>query len=223
MARGAQAMSGIAPGFERRSRPIDPSPVRFYFIPESWFQFFYPKTGHTGPYMFMTGVTTYLVSKEIYVLEHEFYSGCTILIMILYAINKFGPATSKWLEEKVDAEDNALINSRQSEIDALEQVIEHEKKEQWRTDAQILIFEAKKENILMQLEAAYRERLATVGIEVKKRLDYQLQIHNVERRVGQKHMAQWIISNVLKAITPDQEKASLQQCIKDLQALAPRA
>ena len=48
MARGAQAMSGLAPGFERRSRPIDPAPVRHGFIPEGWFTMFYPKTGATG-------------------------------------------------------------------------------------------------------------------------------------------------------------------------------
>lgn len=59
--------------------------------------------------------------------------------------------------------------------------------------------------------------------QVKKRLDYQTQIAHVERRLAQRHMAQWIINNVIKAITPEQEKASLQQCIKDLQAMAPRA
>ncbi len=63
-----------------RVRPIDPSPVRMGVFPEEWFQAFYNKTGVSGPYMALFSVGTFLVSKEFYVLEHDFYAGLALFI-----------------------------------------------------------------------------------------------------------------------------------------------
>lgn len=61
------------------------------------------------------------------------------------------------------------------------------------------------------------------NFQVKKRLDYQLRKTNIERQFDHKHMVEWIVGNVKAALTADLEKSTLQQCIKDLQGLAPRA
>ena len=48
----------------------------------------------TGPYTFGIAVGTYLISKEWYVLEHEFYSGLSLAMVLIYGIKKLGPATA---------------------------------------------------------------------------------------------------------------------------------
>ncbi|XP_076619309.1 ATP synthase subunit b, mitochondrial [Colletes latitarsis] len=221
--RGIQTTVPSLSDVPRPKRLIDPSPVRHGFIPEEWFTFFYPKTGVSGPYVFLGTLGTYLVSKEIYVLEHEFYNAISLAMICIFTVKKFGPNFAKFLDKKVDDYEAELNAGREEEIKEHEHVIKTLETEKWRTDAQKMIYDVKKQNVLIQLEAVYRERMIEVYNEVKKRLDFHAQLDSVERRIAQKHMVQWIINGVLKAITPEQEKATLQQCIRDLEALAVKA
>ncbi|XP_017088295.1 ATP synthase subunit b, mitochondrial [Drosophila bipectinata] len=218
----AAAASPAGGAVERRQRPEHPGKVRLGFIPEEWFQFFYNKTGVTGPYTFGVGLITYLCSKEIYVMEHEYYSGLSLGIMAVIAVKKLGPVIAKWADGEIDKIEAEWKEGREAELKVLSDAIEAEKKEQWRADGALLLMEAKKENIALQLEAAFRERAMNVYSEVKRRLDYQVECRHVERRLNQKHMVNWITSNVLASISPQQEKETLNKCIADLSALALR-
>ena len=72
----------------------------------------------------------------------------------------------------------------------------------------------------LQLEVEYRARLNEAVVQVKKRLDYQVEVNNILRGMEQKHMVDWIISSVKKSITPAQEEAALKKCLVDLKALS---
>uniref|UniRef100_A0A6M2DMM8 ATP synthase subunit b n=1 Tax=Xenopsylla cheopis TaxID=163159 RepID=A0A6M2DMM8_XENCH len=209
--------------FPRPTRLEHSPKVRFGFIPETWFEFFYEKTGVTGPYMFGTGLITYLCSKEIYVMEHEFYTGLSLAVICIIATKKLGPVIAKYADGEVDKIAEEMSAGRKAEIKNYSEAIEEEKREQWRADGQFMLLDAKRENIALQLEAAYRERAMNVYREVKKRLDYQVEKQNIEQRIAQKHMVSWVVDSVLKSLTPEQEKDNINKCIADLGALASRA
>uniref|UniRef100_A0A3Q0R502 ATP synthase subunit b n=1 Tax=Amphilophus citrinellus TaxID=61819 RepID=A0A3Q0R502_AMPCI len=75
-------------------------------------------------------------------------------------------------------------------------------------------------NVAMLLETNYRERLHMVTNEVKRRLDYQIALQDLHRRMEQEHMINWVEKSVVSSITPQQEKESIAKCITDLKALA---
>jgi F-type H+-transporting ATPase subunit b len=206
--------------FPRRTRPIDKPPVRLGFLPEEWFTFFHAKTGATGPYVFLATVGTYLVSKEIYVLEHEFYTGIAMFCVMAGFIKVAGPSITEAVNQEMDRSESRLKAIRQDEIDRCQAAISDEEKSQWMATSYETLIQAKKENVALQLEAAYRERLHEAYLMVKRRLDYQLEVSNVMRRVEQKHMVDWIINSVKKSITAKQEDDALKKCVNDLKGLA---
>lgn len=64
-------------------------------------------------------------------------------------------------------------------------------------------------NVAMLLETNYRERLHMVTNEVKRRLDYQIALQHLNRRMQQEHMINWVEKNVIGSITPQQVSPSL--------------
>lgn len=98
--------------------------------------------------------------------------------------------------------------------------IKNEQQLQWSSDGQTMLIEAKRENVALQLEACYRQRIQTAYQEVKKRLDYQVEIQNIEKRISQRNLVDWVVTKVTSSITPDQEKQNIDKCIADLSSLA---
>lgn len=213
---------------QQRLAPLPPLPekggkVRYGLIPEEFFQFLYPKTGVTGPYMLGTGLLLYLLSKEIYVINHETIAAASIGIAIIYGIKKFGPSVATFADKLNEEKVAKAQEVKDSAIEALEQAIADENKEQWRVEGRHFLFDAKKNNVVMLLESNYRERLLTVYHEVKKRLDYQVNMQHVKFSREQDHMVKWVEKNVIQSITAQQEKESIAKCISDLKALSKTA
>jgi len=198
-------------------------PARFGFISDNLFKFFYPKTGYTGGYCFGVGVLTYVLSKEIWVLEHEFWNGIGVFGIIYAGVKKFGKPVREYIAAEIEKDKEEMYAGKNAAIKAAEEGIAAEKRAQYEAEGMNVLFEAKKENVALQLEANYRERLMEAYSEVKKRLDYQVEKQNVERNLQQKHMVSWIVSRVTKAITPESEQENVKKCIADLKALAARA
>ncbi|GAB1605803.1 ATP synthase subunit b, mitochondrial-like [Argonauta hians] len=198
-----------------------PNSVKLGFIPASWFDNLYPKTGVTGPYVLGAGLVATLLSKEIWVLDHGFGDVIGFTGAFLVLMYKVGPGMSKFLEAK---QERIYEETYAKPVAKAKEAFEHEIKEcntaVWSLEGQKYLFEAKKENVGLQLESAYRQRLDKVYNDVKRRLDYHITMESTKRRFEQEHMVNWIVSNVVKNITPQQEKDSIKKCISELKSLA---
>merc|ERR1711931_386667 len=98
--------------FPARVRPIDKPPVRLGIFPEEWFTALYPKTGVTGPYMALVGVGTFLASKEYFVMEHDFYVGLGLAVVLTGVVKSAGPDWIAAKKEAVGLQLEAVYRSR---------------------------------------------------------------------------------------------------------------
>lgn len=55
-----------------------------------------------GPYVFAAGITTYLLSKEIWVVEHEFPYVLATIGLFYVAHKKFGSSLASFLDKEID-------------------------------------------------------------------------------------------------------------------------
>ncbi|CAG5038907.1 unnamed protein product [Parnassius apollo] len=165
----------------------------------------------------------YLLSKEIFVMDHDYYIGLSVFVITYYGTTKFGPILAASLDKDVDAVEESFKSRRKEEEAHFETIIKEAKDAQFRAKGQNLLIEAKKENVAMQIEAAYRERVMHVYKSLKRRLDYHAKRHRIENNIHQKWMVTWILENVKKAITPEIERQAIDQAIASLASLAEHA
>lgn len=52
-----------------------------------------------GPYMLGTGLLVYLLSKEIYVINHETLAAASIGAVFVYGVKKFGPQVAAFADK----------------------------------------------------------------------------------------------------------------------------
>ncbi|KAF8562819.1 hypothetical protein P879_11402 [Paragonimus westermani] len=151
--------------------PLTHPKVRLGFLPDSWFQALYPKTGVTGPYLFLFGTSAFLISKEIWVVDPHFIELGVFIIIMTGLIKKFGPSVSKYLDAQVEEGEKARYYQPLQTLNShLDRMVATADQEIARASAVSSLVNAKLENVGLQLEAAYRERLQQVFRSVHRRL-----------------------------------------------------
>jgi F-type H+-transporting ATPase subunit b len=197
-----------------------PNAVRWYCVPETWFKFFYDKTGVTGPYMFFYGLLIYGFSKEYIVLWYDFTEYLILAAAVITVVKKLGPLVGDvfrgWYQEEVDRYTSVVQNSK-----AMAGKMLHGYEESLTRAKSIgQLADARKDIINMALEAAYRDRLKQMYDAVKRRLDYQVALQNARKDFERTNMINWITNEVKKAITAKQEQDTLQACLNQLKQIA---
>lgn len=191
-------------------------------MPMEWRTYFLPKTGVSGFYTFLVTFGTFLFSKELYVLEHEFYNGLGMFTLCAILVKKAAPATAKLLDKWVDEYEYSFNVSREQAKAVYNEGIQQEERNQWRFEGQRMLVEAKRENVALQLEAAYRQRLLHVYDVVKKRLDYQLEAAHIREKLVQKNIINYVVREVHKSLSQEYLSKYFDRCVDDLAGIIAR-
>ncbi|ESO87239.1 hypothetical protein LOTGIDRAFT_210633 [Lottia gigantea] len=210
--------------FPTIKQQADSPKLRHDFLPDAWFQYLYPKTGASGPYFLITGFLGFMCSKEYFVYDEAFQGALVSLALYVIFKSKYEKKVVERYNEYTKGLNEArFITPLQELKDHCNQDMKNAQKESWHAEGETYMFEAKKENVGLQLEAEYRQRLQNIHQAVKNRLDYQVDVVNTRKHFEQEHMVRWILDGVLKGITPQQEKESINACLQTLKGLAATA
>uniref|UniRef100_A0A8D2EDV0 ATP synthase subunit b n=1 Tax=Theropithecus gelada TaxID=9565 RepID=A0A8D2EDV0_THEGE len=130
--------------------PVPPIPeyggkVRYGLIPEEFFQFLYPKTGVTGPYVLGTGLILYALSKEIYVITGETFTAMSLIGIMVYGIKKYGPSVAAYADKINEQKLAQLEEAKQASIQQFQNAIDMEKSQQALTQKRHYLFDVQRE------------------------------------------------------------------------------
>uniref|UniRef100_A0A670J3W6 ATP synthase subunit b n=1 Tax=Podarcis muralis TaxID=64176 RepID=A0A670J3W6_PODMU len=140
-------------------------------------------------YIYGTGLLLYMVSKELYIVNHETIVGGVMAGILIYIIKKYSADVAAFAD-KLNEDTIAQATSGENVMIADHTTAIEEKKEQGPLYLYLYYLFA------IMLEANYRVRLFTVYTEVKKRLDYHVAIQHLRWNMEQNHMIIWVEQNI---------------------------
>lgn len=192
--------------------------TRLLMIPDSWMTPFHKVTGTSGPYLFFGGLFAFLVNKELWVFEEQGHMLCGWILFYLLISRTVGYKFDKYLYGEFQ---NRMNHFKSLIEDDLKEAVEFRKNSAAETEALLAVKEKFpvifKENMALQLEAAYRANVEQVATEMKRRIDYLQETESTKHRFEREHMLNWINENVVKEV--DQKafrEQYMQTCIKQL-------
>lgn len=234
---GAFNDPNVSPDYHRRIRPEHPGKVRqlatnFFeilirselilqviwgFIPLEWRESFYNRTGFSGLYTLLFTVATTLLSKELYVMEHEFFTGLSWLVALPYVVSKYKSYVAAKLDEEIDSYEAEMSRTRDTQRANLEQVIDTEERDQWSMEGQLLLMCAKRENVDLQREAEYRRRIHSVRGHVVRQLNYHVETAQLKREFFHRNIVGYVTREVEKSITGEFLDRYMEDCLVKLE------
>lgn len=195
------------------------------FVPRSLFDAMVPYSGVTGFYVLSVGGVFALVAKGVivstYALSYFFYFG------IAWAFTKL-PPVRRFLDNRVPQLTNRLnemyyVGPIQQKKDHISACIAAAQQTKDMIQQLPKLYDVQIENVDLQLENNYRDRLKQAFTEVKSRLDCQVALAATKAELEKDHMIDWITNQVVQNITPDLEKKNIQSCLAQLQTLSKSA
>ena len=166
------------------------------------------------------GILTALISKEYIILHPESVLVVIDLAIIIAIYRKFGHKIADYLDGQIKEVKDLLYKERHDRIANLEDKIEVEGQTEDTLSVRHDLYELEKETNQLALQVEYQKRQETVNKEVKNRLEYQLQLERFQRKFEQELLVDWLTREVISSITPEQERATLTQCISTLKSLS---
>lgn len=200
--------------------PYDTSKYRIYCVPEAFFTFLHERQGVLGPYIVLWGGLITLVSKEFFIFQEEFGAALAFFVMPPILAAKFAPRIGKYFRTAYNDEMMVLDRLKDSKIQQFSNEADALDEDSARAESGKQVFDVYSANAENMIEAEVRTRQEQVHEAFKRRLDYQVALQNLEEQVVQKQMVSWVKQEVDKAMRAQSQKEGINQCLKDLKALA---
>jgi len=175
--------------------------------------------GHSAEPAFIGGFLLYLSSAEYW--AHSSLMLLSLQGVVLYHIYKEAqPKMKAWISKESKAEVKLFYdNDAEALVGSESKIVENAAIMQFLEDRPEF-FEIMQNQVELQAEVTYRKRLLEVETEIKKRLDYQVEMQNVQRSIEEKHIAAWVEKEVLKSIAEQKDEDTFQACLNDLEEMA---